>query len=313
MIASGGGVAVTQTVHGALGWSQSPCQSTTSAQWYFANGSSAASNVLYVSLLNPTSTPVVVDLSFLTPSGMVHPINYQGIVLPAGQVAVENVSSEVQNVGDHQHRRGDADRPRGRVGGAGARRPGRDLGRALARPGRALAPAALDDPPGPGGARRLLRGRHLQPGPGHRDGDGGLPAALGPAGTADRQDPARHDLGARHQRPDAHPRRRDLCHHHRRHRGSRRRRGAHREPAGGSGDAPGRHRAGRGRADHPVADGPVGGATARHGRQPRRERRRSRLPRAGQHLGGHRAVHRLRRHGCRAPTCWRRGRSPPAP
>ena len=98
VIASGGGVAVTQTVHGALGWSQSPCQSATSAQWYFANGSSAASNLLYVSLLNPTSTPVVVDLGFLTPSGMVHPINYQGIVLPAGQVAVENVSSEVQNV-----------------------------------------------------------------------------------------------------------------------------------------------------------------------------------------------------------------------
>jgi hypothetical protein len=98
VITSGGGVAVTQTVHNSLGWSQAPCQSATSPLWYFAGGSTSAANELYISLLNPTSTPVVVDLSFLTPSGMVHPINYQGIVLPAGQVTAENVTSEVQQV-----------------------------------------------------------------------------------------------------------------------------------------------------------------------------------------------------------------------
>jgi hypothetical protein len=98
VITSGGGVAVTQTVSSSAGWSQAPCQSTTSAWWYFAGGSTAGTNALSISLLNPTSTPVVVDLSFLTPTGMVHPINYQGIVLPAGQVAVENVTTEVQEV-----------------------------------------------------------------------------------------------------------------------------------------------------------------------------------------------------------------------
>jgi hypothetical protein len=98
VVTSGGGVAVTQSVSNSLGWSQAPCQSTTSADWYFASGSTAAANELYVSLLNPTSTPVVVDLSFVTPSGVVHPINYQGIVLPPGQVAVESVSAEVQQV-----------------------------------------------------------------------------------------------------------------------------------------------------------------------------------------------------------------------
>ncbi len=35
---SGGGVAVTQAVHGSSGWSQAPCQSTTSATWYFPGG-----------------------------------------------------------------------------------------------------------------------------------------------------------------------------------------------------------------------------------------------------------------------------------
>ena len=98
VITAGGGVAVTQTVKGSLGWSQAPCQTTTSAQWYFAGGSTAAANTLSVSLLNPTSTPVVVDLSFVTPAGMVHPINYQGIVLQPGQVAAEDVASEVQQV-----------------------------------------------------------------------------------------------------------------------------------------------------------------------------------------------------------------------
>jgi hypothetical protein len=98
IVTSGGGVAVTQSVSDSLGWSQAPCQSTTSANWYFASGSTAAANELYVSLLNPTSTPVVVDMSFVTPSGVVHPINYQGIVLPPGQVAVENIAAEVQQV-----------------------------------------------------------------------------------------------------------------------------------------------------------------------------------------------------------------------
>jgi uncharacterized protein DUF5719 len=95
---SGGGVAVTQAVHGASGWSQAPCQSTTAANWYFPGGTTANSDPLYISLLNPTSTPVVVDLAFMTPTGAVHPINYQGIVLQSGQVQVEDVASEVQNV-----------------------------------------------------------------------------------------------------------------------------------------------------------------------------------------------------------------------
>ncbi|MGD0748391.1 MAG: DUF5719 family protein [Acidimicrobiales bacterium] len=94
---SGGGVAVTQVVHGTSGWSQAPCQSTTAADWYFPGGTTSNSDPLYISLLNPTSTPVVVDLSFITPTGSVHPINYQGIVLQPGQVEVENVASEVQS------------------------------------------------------------------------------------------------------------------------------------------------------------------------------------------------------------------------
>jgi Family of unknown function (DUF5719) len=95
---AGGGVAVSQSVDNSSGWSVAPCQSSTSATWYFAGGTTADSDGLFVSLLNPTSTPVVVDLSFITPTGAVHPINYQGVVLQPGQLVVENVASEVQNV-----------------------------------------------------------------------------------------------------------------------------------------------------------------------------------------------------------------------
>ena len=93
-----GGVSVSQTVDGTSGWSVAPCQSTTSATWYFAGGTTQSSNGLYLALLNPTPIPVVVDLSFVTPSGTLHPINYQGIVLSPGQLQVENVASEVQDM-----------------------------------------------------------------------------------------------------------------------------------------------------------------------------------------------------------------------
>jgi len=93
---AGGGVAVTQAVQGSGGWSETPCQSGTSANWYFPSGTTAGTNVLFVALFNPTATPVVVDMSFVTPGGLVHPINFQGLVLQPGQTEVQNVSSYVQ-------------------------------------------------------------------------------------------------------------------------------------------------------------------------------------------------------------------------
>ncbi len=94
----GGGVAVSQVVHGSSGWDESPCQSNTSSHWYIASGTTANGDGLYLSLFNPTATPVVVDLSFVTEAGSVHPVNYQGIVLDADSVLAENVASEIQDV-----------------------------------------------------------------------------------------------------------------------------------------------------------------------------------------------------------------------
>jgi hypothetical protein len=97
VLLSGGGVAVSQTVHGPNGWSEAPCQSGTSQQWYFASGLTSGSNALFVALFNPTSTADVVDMSFVTPAGIMHPINFQGIVLQPNETQVENVGAFVQN------------------------------------------------------------------------------------------------------------------------------------------------------------------------------------------------------------------------
>jgi hypothetical protein len=94
---NGGGVAVSETLQGPSGWDEAPCQSSTSQQWYFPSGATTGSNALFIALFNPTSTPDVVDLSFTTSKGVVHPINFQGLVLQPDQTQVESVGAFVQD------------------------------------------------------------------------------------------------------------------------------------------------------------------------------------------------------------------------
>lgn len=92
----GGGVTVDELVHGAAGWAEAPCASTTSTSWYFASGSTANGSLLYVSVYNPASTMAVVDLTFYTTSGVIRPDLFQGLVLAPGAVVVAEVASYVQ-------------------------------------------------------------------------------------------------------------------------------------------------------------------------------------------------------------------------
>jgi Family of unknown function (DUF5719) len=94
---SGGGVAVSQTVHSSSGWAEAPCQSSTSQRWYFPSGVTLDSDSMFIALFNPTSTPDVVDLSFATPKGVLRPINFQGLVLQPDQTQVESVGPFVQD------------------------------------------------------------------------------------------------------------------------------------------------------------------------------------------------------------------------
>jgi hypothetical protein len=97
---AGGGVVASQVVGGPGGWSTAPCASRTSPQWAFAGGSTAGANTLTLALSDPTATEAVVDISFVTASGVITPQAYQGLVVPAGQLAVENVGQFVQGASD---------------------------------------------------------------------------------------------------------------------------------------------------------------------------------------------------------------------
>jgi len=96
LVFSGGGVTVSETVHGADGWAESPCTSSTSSNWYFASGSTANGSLLYVFLFNPTSTLAVADIGFTTPEGPENPPAFQGLVLLPGALVVADVATYVQ-------------------------------------------------------------------------------------------------------------------------------------------------------------------------------------------------------------------------
>jgi hypothetical protein len=93
----GGGVLVSQSVDGPDGWSAAPCARTTSADWYFASGSTEPGNTLNLALFNPTAATAVVDLSFITPQGVLEPQLFEGVVVRAGGLVVEQIGAYVQD------------------------------------------------------------------------------------------------------------------------------------------------------------------------------------------------------------------------
>jgi hypothetical protein len=97
LVFAGGGVVADQVVTGPNGWSTAPCASQTSPQWAFAGGSTSAGNALTLSLFNPAATEAVVNVTFVADDKLITPPQYQGLVVPAGQVLEENVGDFVQS------------------------------------------------------------------------------------------------------------------------------------------------------------------------------------------------------------------------
>ena len=95
---SGGGVVATQAASGPNGWSTAPCASRIASQWAFAGGSTTAGNTLTLSLFNPAAAEAVVNVSFITEKGVIIPQQYQGLVVPPGQLVEENVADYVLDV-----------------------------------------------------------------------------------------------------------------------------------------------------------------------------------------------------------------------
>ncbi len=154
-------------------------------------------------------------MSFVTPSGTLHPLNYQGIVLSPGQLVVEDVASEVQNMSS--------------VSTAVATRTGRVVASELQTfsgpsTGLSLLPGAIvpqaqwvipQSQETAGGVWGSLR---VQSGESGRIGDCAPAAGVGPAALAGRPDCARKHVDPGDELADAHSRQRHLHHVDRRHR-----------------------------------------------------------------------------------------------
>ena len=94
----GGEVVVEHAVSGPLGASVAPCASRASDQWFFASGSTAREDTMFLALYNPFPEDAIADLSFSTDQGPAAPADFKGLVVRPGSLAVVNV-------GDHVRRR----------------------------------------------------------------------------------------------------------------------------------------------------------------------------------------------------------------
>ncbi len=295
MTVAGGGVAVTQAVHGSSGWSEAPVPEHDRGQLVLPGGTTANSDPLYVSLLNPTSTPVVVDLSLHDADRCGPPHQ-----LPGDRAPVRPGAGRERGLGgaervDREHRRGDPDGARRGDRGAGVRRaPPRG---SPSCPGAAYPESRWTIPQSQDAAGGSSGIDVFNPGHGARVGDRAPATGLGPARPAHRDGRRGRHLGPGHRAT---------------------RRGsphgatysADVEATGGPGGrrgpdgraaqlgpgTPGGHGAGGGRPERRVADRHVGGAAARHQRDPGRRRRRARLAGHDQHLGRRRGLRGLRPH-----------------
>lgn len=92
----GGEAVVEHAVTGPLGEDAAPCASAPSANWYFADGSTAKDATLLLSLFNPFPEDAIADLSFATDQGRAVPAALQGVVVPARSVVVKSVGDFVR-------------------------------------------------------------------------------------------------------------------------------------------------------------------------------------------------------------------------
>ncbi len=98
VLVDGGGVLASEQIAGSQGRTLSDCGSRTSSTWQFTGGSTQRGQALTISLANPTATPAVANVSFITANaGAATPQGSQGLVVgPHAVVAVP-----VQNLVAH--------------------------------------------------------------------------------------------------------------------------------------------------------------------------------------------------------------------
>ncbi len=91
-IAGGGGIVEQRSVHPA-GISVAPCATSTSPNWYLAEGFTAENSTEQLVLSNPYQESAIVDIGFATADGSRQPAQLQGYPVPARSVRIIDLDS----------------------------------------------------------------------------------------------------------------------------------------------------------------------------------------------------------------------------
>jgi len=91
----GGEVVVEHEVSGPSGRDASPCSSAASSVWQFADGTTVQGAQETLAIFNPFPDDAVVDITFATDDGRREPEDYDGLVIPSGQVVAADVTATV--------------------------------------------------------------------------------------------------------------------------------------------------------------------------------------------------------------------------
>jgi hypothetical protein len=91
----GGEVSVEHEVIGPAGRDSSPCSSAASNVWHFADGTTVQGAQETLAIFNPFPDDAVVDIAFATDDGRREPEDYDGLVIPSGEVVAADVTATV--------------------------------------------------------------------------------------------------------------------------------------------------------------------------------------------------------------------------
>lgn len=92
----GGAATVEQQVTGPLGTVVTPCATSGSSHWYFANGATLVNASSELTLLNPYAATAIVDLSFTTNEGVEQPGAFQAITVPKESLVAVDLGSQLR-------------------------------------------------------------------------------------------------------------------------------------------------------------------------------------------------------------------------
>jgi hypothetical protein len=94
----GGGGFVEQQAVDPAGASVAPCANATSSTWYFADGFTAADSTEQLVLTNPSPDAAIVDIGFVTSTGVRNPSRLQGYPVPGHSVQLVELGARDEPV-----------------------------------------------------------------------------------------------------------------------------------------------------------------------------------------------------------------------